>query len=98
MGCPNVTPDQWEKLKEEGIGFRVKECGDCITTVECVGKTKKTVVYKLNESMEYCNKEYGVEDTRILTAVSPGCYKMVAKDKKNGESYRDVHQLHRLGL
>jgi len=81
-----VTAEMVDKLiKSDGLAFRVQECGDIVTITECFGDTKKEVAYKLDEAVEYSNKEFHVEDTRLLTKLCPGKYKMVSKNKKTGK-------------
>lgn len=82
----NITPEDWNKVKKEGLSFRIKESGDSITVDECIGSApKKTIVYKVDESVDYSNAEWGIEETRLLTKVSPGSYKVVTKNKKTGK-------------
>jgi len=81
---PNMTEAMWEDLKKAGFSVRIKIKGRDIIMDEIFGSTRKTVVYKLDESIDYINKEFGIEDSRIVTQICPGRYKMVTKTK-NGK-------------
>merc|ERR1719192_1203201 len=39
------------------------------------------VVYPFDEAVHYTNEEFGLDETRMLTRVAPGRYKMVTKTK-----------------
>merc|ERR1719471_1710068 len=45
------------------------------------GGKSKTVVYPFDEAVHYTNEEFGLDETRMLTRVAPGRYKMVTKTK-----------------
>jgi len=81
---PNMTEAMWEDLKKAGFSMRIKIKGRDIIMDEIFGSNKRTVVYKLDESIDYINKEFGIEDSRIVTQICPGRYKMVTKTK-NGK-------------
>jgi len=85
MTSPAIAEEVSKVIKKGDFAFRVKECEDRICMTEDFNEKRKDVIYKLDEALDYSNKELGVEETRLLTKISPGKYKMVAKSKKTGK-------------
>merc|ERR1711963_927961 len=80
---PQMTEDAWNELhRNGGFGMKLKvEPKKAVMEERMPGGKSKTVVYPLDEAVNYTNEEYGIEETRMLTRVSPGRYKMVTKNK-----------------
>jgi len=80
---PQMTEDAWNELhRNGGFGMKLKvEPKKAVMEERMPGGKSKTVVYPFDEAITYTNEEYGIEETRMLTRVSPGRYKMVTKNK-----------------
>merc|ERR1712198_600796 len=85
---PNITADILERMKLRGMGMTLKKEEDTITMTRFfLEEEKKTVIYKLDEPVEYKIMIAGteVEETRVLTKIAPGEYKMICKSKTTGK-------------
>merc|ERR1712198_162117 len=85
---PNITADILERMKLRGMGMTLKKEEDRITMTRFfLEEEKKTVIYKLDEPVEYKITIAGteVEETRVLTNIAPGEYKMICKSKTTGK-------------
>jgi len=80
---PQMTEDAWKELvKNGGVAMKLKvDKKRAVMEERMPGGKSKTVVYPFDEAVNYTNEEYGLEETRMLTRVAPGRYKMVAKNK-----------------
>merc|ERR1712088_622580 len=80
---PQMTEDAWNELnKNGGVAMKLKvDNKKAVMEERMPGGKSKTVVYPFDEAVNYTNEEYGLEETRMLTRVAPGRYKMVAKNK-----------------
>merc|ERR1719295_2487350 len=75
-------------MKLRGMGMTLKKEEDTITMTRFfLEEEKKTVIYKLDEPVEYKITIAGteVEETRVLTNIAPGEYKMICKSKTTGK-------------
>merc|ERR1712212_385446 len=106
---PQMTEDAWNELnKNGGVAMKFKvENKKAVMEERMPGGKTKTVVYPFDEAINYTNEEYGIEESRMLTRVAPGRYKMVTKNKagKTGDyemksemlAAVDVVEMKRLG-
>merc|ERR1711953_860927 len=80
---PQMTEDAWKELvKNGGVAMKLKvDKKRAVMEERMPGGKSKTVVYPFDEAVNYTNEEYGLEETRMLTRVAPGRYKMVTKNK-----------------
>merc|ERR1712193_29533 len=80
---PQMTEDVWNELqKNGGVAMKLKvENKKAVMEERMPGGKTKTVVYPFDEAINYTNEEYGIEESRMLTRVAPGRYKMVTKNK-----------------
>jgi len=80
---PQMTEDAWNELqKNGGVAMKLKvENKKAVMEERMPGGKTKTVVYPFDEAINYTNEEYGIEESRMLTRVAPGRYKMVTKNK-----------------
>merc|ERR1712198_645928 len=85
---PDITADILERMKLRGMGMTLKKEEDTITMTRFfLEEEKKTVIYKLDEPVEYKIMIAGteVEETRVLTKIAPSEYKMICKSKTTGK-------------
>jgi len=80
---PQMTEDAWNELqKNGGVAMKLKvEKKRAVMEERMPGGKTKTVVYPFDEAVNYTNEEFGLDETRMLTKVAPGRYKMVTKTK-----------------
>merc|ERR1712198_244337 len=84
---PNITADILERMKLRGMGMTLKKEDTITMTRFFLEEEKKTVIYKRGEPVEYKIMIAGteVEETRVLTKIAPGEYKMICKSKTTGK-------------
>merc|ERR1712013_51236 len=77
------TEDAWKELiKNGGVAMKLKvDKTKAVMEERMSGGKSKTVVYPFDEAVHYTNEEFGLDETRMLTRVAPGRYKMVTKTK-----------------
>jgi len=80
---PQMTEDAWKELiKNGGVAMKLKvDKTKAVMEERMSGGKTKTVVYPFDEAVHYTNEEFGLDETRMLTRVAPGRYKMVTKTK-----------------
>merc|ERR1712193_159306 len=80
---PQMTEDAWKELiKNGGVAMKLKvDKTKAVMEERMSGGKSKTVVYPFDEAVHYTNEEFGLDETRMLTRVAPGRYKMVTKTK-----------------
>merc|ERR1711962_437172 len=80
---PQMTEDAWKELiKNGGVAMKLKvDKTKAVMEERMSGGKSKTVVYPFDEAIHYTNEEFGLDETRMLTRVAPGRYKMVTKTK-----------------
>merc|ERR1719237_1458824 len=80
---PQMTEDAWNELhRNGGVAMKIKvEKKKAVMEERMPGGKSKTVVYPFDEAINYTNEEFGIDETRMLTRVAPGRYKMVTKNK-----------------
>ena len=97
---PDLKVDDFERMKKRGICMTWKEETGLITILEHFWDEKERMVLKLDEAVDIHHKgesikvvvffqtifipETGIEETRVLTKISPGHFKMICKLKKDG--------------
>jgi len=81
---PDLKVDDFERMKKRGICLTWKEETGLITILEHFWDEKEKMVLKLDEAIDIHHKETGIEETRVLTKISPGHFKMICKLKKDG--------------
>merc|ERR1712032_1665346 len=81
---PDLKVDDFERMKKRGICLTWKEETGLITILEHFWDEKEKMVLKLDEAIDIHHKESGIEETRVLTKISPGHFKMICKLKKDG--------------
>merc|ERR1711990_545795 len=81
-------PDILERMKLRGMGMTLKKDKDMITIMDhFLEEEKKTMIYKLDEPVEYKTMIAGTEtvEMRVMTKLVPGHYKMICKSKTTGK-------------
>jgi len=82
---PDLKADDFERMKKRGICMTWKEEISLITILEHFWGEKERMVLKLDEAVDIHHKATGIEETRLLTKISPGHFKMICKQKKDGK-------------
>jgi len=80
---PNIDLALWEAVKND-YSFRVTEKNGVYCMTENRAGNKKCYSMKMDEEFEYCDPAWKVDETRVMTRVSPGVLQLVCKSKKDG--------------
>jgi len=79
--------DQLIKMKERGIRLRVvEEEGDLVTIWWKFFEKEEKIAFKLDEPVDYLDKERGVKESRLLTKIAPGHLKLICLGKDTGKA------------
>ena len=100
---PTYTAEMYEKMKTTGFAMRVRDfCLEdgtkCLKIEDGFGDMKNTTVYKEDEAVEFIHKALGSQETRLLTKIGPGHYKIVCKNKKTGKMYEMEWKFDKFGM
>merc|ERR1711990_860501 len=82
---PDITVDILERMKLRGMGMTLKKDKDMITIMDhFLEEEKKTMIYKLDEPVEYKTMIAGTEtvEMRVMTKIMPGKSKTTGKVKE----------------
>jgi len=73
-----------QMIKDKDMSFTVKMCGSDFTMKSNFGGQEKVQHFKLDEEYTEEEEAFGMKSSNLMTLVSPGVFKMVTKNLKNG--------------
>jgi len=84
---PHMEVAEFDKIKVNNA-VRVTETLDGVCIDERFGGLERKVyTVKFNEEYDYCQPEWKIDEKRITIKTGPGCFKTVAKSKKDGKTW-----------
>lgn len=83
VAYPTIDLAMWDAIKND-FSFRVTEKNGIYFFTENRAGSKFSYSTKMDEEFEFCDPAWQVDETRVMTRVSPGVLKMVCKSRKDG--------------
>jgi len=90
--------EQLNKMKARGIRMRVAENEDLVTICWKFFEKEERIVFKLDEPVHYEDKERGVKETRVLTKIAAGHFKLICLGKESGKAAEQSLYFTELGV
>jgi len=90
--------EQLNKMKGRGIRMRVAEEDDLVTIWWKFFEKEERIVFKLDEPVHYHDKERGLKETRLLTKIAAGHFKLICLGKQNGKAAEQSFYFTELGV
>jgi len=94
----NFDLEQLNQMKERGIRMRVEEEEDLVTIWWKFFEKEEKIVFKLDEPLHYHDKERGLKETRLLTKIAAGQFKLICLGKDNGKAAEQSLYFTELGV
>jgi len=94
----NFDLEQLNQMKERGIRMRVEEEEDLVTIWWKFFEKEEKIVFKLDEPLHYHDKERGLKETRLLTKIAAGQFKLICLGKENGKAAEQSLYFTELGV
>jgi len=94
---PGMDPAEFDKMKPN-LAFGITEQPEGLKIDERIGFNKKVMSIKFDESYDYSDAAWKIDEKRVTTKLGPGCYKTVCKSKKGGNIWEFTLNFNDLGF
>merc|ERR1712212_1437934 len=94
---PGMDPAEFDKMKPN-LAFGITEQPEGLKIDERIGFNKKVMSIKFDESYDYSDAAWKIDEKRVTTKLGPGSYKTVCKSKKGGNIWEFTLNFNDLGF